>query len=157
MLKLTQKEVELDVAKILEHGDIADIAPLTSIGYKYLDAQLSPTDERKSHIYGFLEIICAYDETHPERGEELWQLVKRIREASRAKNPTGCADAEAGKFAKESGEAISARLQGKSKYEQLKEAVEAESQATKYKEAIIAEINAEKETCNSSRSRLKLV
>lgn len=156
-LNHTQKEVELKVAEILKDGDIKDISNESNIGYSYIDQQLNPNDPRQSFIYGFLRIQCAYDATHPERGDLLWRLVKTIREASKPTCKTSCANVEAGKFAKESGEAISARLSNKDLYEQLREAVEAEEQARKLKEAVIAEINQEKESFNSDRPRLKAV
>jgi hypothetical protein len=157
-LIFNQKEVELNVADILATGDITKISNLTGIGYSYIDQQLNPNDERRSAIYCALLIQCAMDEISPERGEQLWQLITKLRESSKPVDFSPMsASREAGKFAKESGEALQARLDQRPLYEQLEEAMEAEAQAKKLKMAIISEINAEKEEFNAARTRIKAV
>lgn len=158
-LNHTQKEIELEISKILIRKDITDISNLSGIGYSYIDQQLNPNDERKSYIYGALQIICALDEISPERGEELWQLIRKIRESSKPLNTNEnlCVNTELAKSEKEFSDVWKAKLNDKSLYEQLTEAVENEAQAIRLKEAILTAINKERETCNSSRSRLKAV
>ena len=151
MLNFTQKEIELEIAAVLESGDITDISNITKIGYSYVNQQLNPNDERKSYIVGALEIVCALDEISPIRGEKLWQKIQNFREASKNSGcDEFCLDAGAAAVATESTDVASARLTGKTLLEQLAECVEAESAIVRQKEAIIAEINKQKEMPNNS-------
>ena len=157
-IKFTQKEVEIQVAEILENGDITSLSHLSGIGYSYIDQQLNPNDERQSFIYGFLRIQCAFDALSAERGEMLWQLVKKIREASKPiQNCELSPVAELVKAGKEFADVWEARLQGKTGLEQIGEINESIAQLQQLKKAILNEINLEKDSFDSDRSRFKAV
>lgn len=150
-LKFTQKEVEIEIANCLESGDIKAISNISGIGYSYIDQQLNPNDERKSAIYQALLIVCALDEEDAKRGEKLWQKIVYFRECSKPENANDdCLDFCAAALAKESTEAVAARLTGKNLVEQLKEVLDAETAIAKLKAGIISQINKEKTTENNS-------
>lgn len=163
MLDFTQKQIELDIAEVLENGDITKISQISGIGYSYVDQQLNPNDDRKSVFYGALQIICALDEFAPERGEKVFQIFARFRELSK-KRQTGLKDLnlETSKLNREVAEFVGAKLEGKPYQIQLKELLDIEKQILEVKAALIEEFNILKETprgarnsfASSSRSRL---
>lgn len=146
MLEFTQKEVELEIAAILEDGDIKDISNISGIGYSYIDQQLNPNDARKSYIFGCLLIACALDKSAPERGEKLFRTIIKFRELSKKRNLTEiCVNAETSKLNTEFSQFINAKIEGLPHSVQLSEVVDIISQAEKVKEALIADYNKAKE------------
>jgi len=157
-LTTTQRQFELEIAQVLEYGDIQAISNISGIGYKYLDSQLSPNDERKSYLFGALQIICALDQVSPDRGEKVWQILAKIRELNKPAHKANLSvNDEIAKTNKEFSDIWQARLDGKSLYEQLGEIIEHEAQTAKLKMAVIDEINAEKDSFDKPQTRLKRV
>ncbi len=157
LMKTTQRQFELEVAQVLEYGDIQAISNLSGIGYKYLDSQLSPNDDRRGYLYGALMIICALDEFSPERGERVWQILSKARELSKSPGKTQSVRDELVKTNKEMADVVEARLDEKPLYEQLTEVVELVEQAGKLKAAILNKINAEKDSFDKPQTRIRRV
>lgn len=138
MLKYSQKEVELEVSRVLESGDITHISQIAGIGYSYVDQQLNPNDERKSYLFGALQILCALDDISDERGEAVWKILTRCRELSKkpkAQNKSKRAELMH-KVIEELGDVVSVNMNGGTDAEIEKEGFELYEAAKNYFERI---------------------
>lgn len=146
MLQFDQQEIESEFEEIVNRTDRAEIARITQIYPSVIYAMFSADDERKSFMFGLLQIQCALDDIDAERGEKFWQALGRFRELSKKRNPhfNPCVGVETGKLNKEVADVVSAHLAGRTFYEQLKEVDEAEAQLKLTKQAILCAIDEEK-------------
>ena len=123
MISITQKEFELGVSKELVSGDIAKISQISGIGYSYIDQQLNPNDERRSYLFGALQIICAIDEISTARGAAVMQLLIDARNASLPGHlNTNTVNEEAARVSGNCSAVLSSILAGKPETEQVLEA-----------------------------------
>lgn len=158
MMKITQKEFELEISRLLQYEDIEGIARNSTIGYSYVQSQLSPNDSRKSYLFGAIQTLVAAYKTRRELGEGMKRIFLSHLEAEIPCDESFAnADLEAGKTVKEFSDIFSARFEGKSGLRQIGEINECIAQLRKYKDSVIAETNAEKESFDSVRNRLKVV
>lgn len=150
-LQFTQEEISRAIRDIVKHGDIREIAIISGIGEKYLYGQFNPDDDRKSYIYGYLQIQAALDRVNAERGEELFLAVRRFRDLSQLrKNLDLSARTETEKFLKEQDEFLMSRINGLNYAEQIKELDDVISQAKHLKMALTQKHLKQKQEANGS-------
>lgn len=159
-LQFTQKEVEEEIADILIHSDRRNISIKSGLGESLVKRQLNPNDYLvPSSIYVALQIVCALDEISPERGEAVWQKMEQLRKLSKPQTVTAkrCVNTELIKADDEFSDIWKTRLNGKGLYQQHTEICETISQLQILAKAVLDEINAEKDSFDSPRTRLKAV
>ncbi len=146
-LQFDQTEVEKEFEKIVDRDDRADIAKISQIYPSVIYGMFNADDERKSFMFGVLQIACALDDIDCGRGEAFWMALSRFRELSKKRKPqdSPCVSSETGNLNKEVADVVSAHLEGKTFYDQLKEVDEVVLQAERTKHAIMCAIDKERE------------
>lgn len=122
-LSFTQEEVERELADVLMHGDLTEIARISGNAESTIKRQFNANDhEAASCAFRTLQVACALDDISPERGERFWKTLERLRDISkkqpRAKKLPGNA---VGRLNTEVAELVQAALDGRPFSAQMKE------------------------------------
>lgn len=138
-LAFTQEEIEKELSDAVPHGMREGIARVTGLYPAVVAAWFNPSDERKSPMFTVLQIQAALDQLSPADGEDHWQRICVLREASRPHGVTKeplCVDHEMGRLSKEIADIIVAKCEGKSPSEINREIDEAERQLERFRESV---------------------
>ncbi len=139
-ITFTQEEIEKELSDSVPHGMREGIARSTGLYPAVVAAWFNPHDERKSPQFTVLQIQAALDNLSPADGEEHWQKMCAMREASRPHTAaSACIDHELGSLSKEITDVIVAKCDGKPVRDQLREIHEAERQLQRYKDAVLSQ------------------
>jgi hypothetical protein len=151
--QINQKEIELEISKHLDYGDLINIAHVSGIEYSYLKSQLNSNDPRMSHIVSALKQICALRQINEEKGQRVWKIICREWEkAAPTLELSLCVKHETGQLSKEVSEFVAAKLDGLPYNKQLSELIDIEKQLKRTKHALINEFHQSNSTTPVVRS-----
>lgn len=141
MLQFTKEEVEGALAAALPHGCRRKVAQISGLGESYIKRQFNENDETPSCAFKLLQIVCALDEHDPELGDEFWETMTRFRELSKKRRPRGLVDVaeKTGRFNKEVGEFVMAKLRNEPIEKQLSELDDAQRELNELKQDLMDE------------------
>lgn len=155
MIRFTQNEIEHPLSDAVPRGIRKEVARITGLYESVVYGYFNADDERKSPAFCLLLIQAALDHAAPEVGEAHWQHIVRFRELSKpVESQSLCVKAELSGSLKEDNDLITAHVNGKSLYDQLKECDESLNQKRRLRSAILEAINTEKNQFNAGKTRI---